>query len=348
MMHLRTALYEWHKTIFRDLPWKSDNDPYQIWLSEIILQQTRVEQGKPYYLKFIEKWPTVHDLAEASEDEVLLLWQGLGYYSRGRNLLKTAIQVVNEHEGKFPQDLESIKKLKGIGDYTAAAILSFAYNLPYPVMDGNVKRVISRWFDIDLPIDSSIGLQAITHSLNTIFDVGRPANFNQAMMDFGALQCTPKPKCDTCSLTPFCKSFHHGTSQLLPIKTKKIEKKTRFFHYLYIHCHDSYILHRREQNDIWNGLYQFPLIEADTISFNDINEKLIEVLEGYTITNIPPHLHHGKHVLTHQNIQFSIYDIFIDKLPFAHIKPPYLKAELRHQNKYGFPQLIKKFLIRAC
>lgn len=345
MVQIRKELYQWHQTIDRDLPWKEDKNPYKIWLSEVILQQTRVEQGKPYYYKFVDRWPTIEDLARANEDEVLSLWQGLGYYSRGRNLLKTAQQVVNEYNGQFPNEKRAIKQLKGIGDYTAAAILSFAFDLPYAVIDGNVKRVISRWFDIDTPIDSTLGLAQITQSLQQIFDIEQPAKFNQAIMDFGATQCTPKPKCVICPLTHNCKAFQNGTAELLPIKSKKTVKKSRYFHYLFIQDGHHCVIYRRGDNDIWNGLYELPLIENELLNENEIQNKVNNIISTVPLDSIVMNVSKGKHVLTHQNIFYQIHEVKLSKLNSDLLSPYVLYKPKDDQQLYGFPQLIKNFFL---
>ncbi len=346
MIQLRRELYQWHQTIDRDLPWKEDENPYKIWLSEVILQQTRVEQGKPYYYKFMDRWPTIEDLARANEDEVLSLWQGLGYYSRGRNLLKTAQQVVNEHNGQFPNEEKAIKLLKGIGDYTAAAILSFAFDLPYAVIDGNVKRVISRWFDIDTPIDSKLGLAQITQSLQQIFDIEKPAKFNQAIMDFGATQCTPKPKCETCPLKQHCKAYQNNTAEFLPIKSKKTVKKSRYFHYLFIQDGHNCVINRRGENDIWSGLHELPLIESELLNEIDIQNKVNSILTNTKLDSIAMNISNGKHILTHQNIFYQIHEVNLGKLNSDSLLIPYILYNPKEdQPLYGFPQLLKNFFL---
>ncbi|HMP30302.1 MAG TPA: A/G-specific adenine glycosylase [Saprospiraceae bacterium] len=344
-LHLE-ALYSWHDHVERDLPWKEGKDPYKIWLSEIILQQTRVEQGKPYYLRFIHKWPTIYDLAAASEDEVLSMWQGLGYYSRGRNLLKTAQVVVSQYNGQFPKDIKEIVKLPGIGSYTAAAILSFAHDLPHPVIDGNVKRVIARWFDIDVPIDSSLGIKNINTLLTQVFDCESPARFNQAIMDFGALQCTPQPKCASCNMSKYCISYKNETTDLIPIKEKIINVKHRYFHFLFILVGDQCVITRRSNSDIWHGLYQFPLFESEHITTNDIKYLINDIfgkdIQGFNVVAIDQ----GKHKLTHQVIHYHIYQINLGKLDIQIMLPPYQLIKIKEIDKFGFPQLLKKFLDR--
>jgi A/G-specific adenine glycosylase len=335
-------LYPWHITVERDLPWKSNKDPYQIWISEIILQQTRVEQGKPYYLRFIKKWPTIFDLASASQEEVLTLWQGLGYYSRGRNLLVTAKEIVNKYHGIFPTSKDELLQLKGIGDYTASAILSFAHDLPYPVIDGNVKRVISRYFGISLPVDSTEGIKSIEKNLQTVFDFENPSHFNQAIMDFGALVCTPSPKCSECPFNEQCNAFANGTVSILPVKEKKTLKKDRFLNFIFIHNHHNFIIHQRKEKDIWEGLFQFPVIEAENLTENDINNLFnIYFDEIKELKRVAPIS--GQHILTHQLIRYTIHQIETSSIP-EHLNSPYLSIKFSEAHNYAFPQILKNFL----
>ena len=233
MNNISNTLIEWYEDNKRDLPWRHEPSPYQVWISEIILQQTRVSQGLSYYLRFTEKWPTVEALAQASEEEVLKLWQGLGYYSRARNLHQCAKQVVERHGGSFPADYDQLKGLKGIGSYTAAAIASIAFNLPHAVVDGNVYRVLSRLYDIDTPINNSEGMEAFASAANELLDRQRPGLHNQAMMEFGALLCTPQnPDCLHCPVQAHCLAFDHQTVMQRPVKLPKVKISTRHFNYL--------------------------------------------------------------------------------------------------------------------
>ena len=260
-------LLRWHDPAARPLPWKGIRDPYLIWISEIILQQTRAAQATPYYYKLTERFPTVESLATAPIDELLSLWQGLGYYSRARNLHFSAQMIMNEHGGSFPKEYKDILALKGVGKYTAAAIGSFAFDLPYPVVDGNVIRIISRYFDLDLAVDSKEGLAQINRLVQEVFVAKKAAAFNQAIMDFGATVCIPKnPACDTCPLQEHCLSFTNKTQALRPIKTKKIKRKTRHFNFIYLHTDDAVYIQKRTEKDIWQGLYQLPLFEGEAFS----------------------------------------------------------------------------------
>lgn len=287
------AWYEEHK---RELPWRMANDPYKVWLSEIILQQTRVSQGLPYYNRFVEKYSTVKHLATAPEQEVLRLWQGLGYYSRARNLHKCAKQVVKEHEGSFPNSFESLKKLPGIGDYTAAAIASFSFKEVVPVVDGNVYRVLARVFGIDTPINSPKAKKEFFELAKQLISAEHPDIFNQAIMEFGALHCTPQnPACDECPFAKQCVAKAKNLQKHLPVKEKKINVRKRYFYYRVYQQEKKLALRLREGKDIWHGLYDFDLIEsAKPLSKAGLEKQLglkkFELSEEY------------KHVLSHQVI----------------------------------------------
>ncbi|MGN6439843.1 MAG: A/G-specific adenine glycosylase [Agriterribacter sp.] len=266
MNHFFTRkLLEWNKkSNQRIMPWKGEKDPYRIWLSEIILQQTRVEQGWDYYLKFVEHFPTVSHLATSPETKVFKLWEGLGYYSRCRNLIATAKIIFNDLGGQFPTDYTGILALKGIGPYTASAIASFAFNLPYAVVDGNVQRVIARFFGIDTPIDSTKGKALFAERANELLDKKNPGTYNQAIMDFGATICKPQaPLCSNCVLNKECVAFNENKVELLPVKEKKIVKKNRWFYYLLLHFEDKLYVKQRMAKDIWQHLHEFYLLESD-------------------------------------------------------------------------------------
>jgi len=263
-MDLSQILLDWYRNNQRDLPWRRTNDPYAIWLSEVILQQTRVEQGMPYWLRFIEDFPTVTDLANADEREVLRLWQGLGYYSRARNLHAAAKIVRDEYNGNFPNQYEQIRALKGIGDYTAAAISSFAFNLPHAVVDGNVYRFLSRIFAINTPIDSTNGKKEFFVLANELLDKSNPGTFNQSLMEFGAMQCKPSnPDCSVCPFNQYCQSFATNTVSEYPVKAKKTKTRNRYFDFIILSDEKNTLLQKREEKDIWQGLYQFPVIESE-------------------------------------------------------------------------------------
>jgi A/G-specific adenine glycosylase len=257
------TLIHWAARNPRPMPWKGEKDPYKIWLSEIILQQTRVEQGWAYYEKFIRHYPTVLDLAAASEDQVLKDWEGLGYYSRARNLHAAARYMADVLGGQFPDTYEGIRALKGVGDYTAAAIASFAYNLPYAVLDGNVYRVLARRFGITTPIDTPAAKREFTAMAQSLLDKEQPGAYNQAMMDFGALQCTPaQPLCTTCPFQNTCVAFQTGKTAELPVKSKQVAKKERYFLYVIFKNGPQTWIQQRIDKDIWQGLYEFPLLET--------------------------------------------------------------------------------------
>lgn len=303
------TLINWYAENRRNLPWRDHPTPYQVWLSEVILQQTRVNQGRDYYLRFIERWPTVTDLAQASEDEVLKMWQGLGYYSRARNLHHCAQQVVKEYDGNFPADFEQLRQLKGIGEYTAAAVASIAFNLPYAVVDGNVYRVLSRLYDIETPININEGQSLFARLANELLNREQPGLHNQAIMEFGALHCTPKnPNCLYCPLQAQCLAFAQQTVMQRPVKLPKVKVTTRHFNYLVIRIKDSIYLHKRSGNDIWKNLYDFPCVESRTplspeeILHSEPFEKLIPD-KNFILGRIsPPYVHK----LTHQTI-FAVF-----------------------------------------
>ncbi len=259
-----SLLIEWYEANKRDLPWRHTTDPYKIWISEIILQQTRVAQGLDYYRRFIDRFPDVHALASATEQEVLKLWQGLGYYSRARNLHRAARQVLAVYGGRMPDTYEKLLRLKGVGEYTAAAIASFCYNEPVPVVDGNVFRVLSRYFADGTPINTTAGKKRFGQLALELLDKRRPGLFNQAIMEFGALVCTPsRPLCDTCVFKHSCKAYRSGEVGAFPVKQNRIKSKVRFLNYFFVYnAEGKFILQRRTGNDIWKNLYEFPLVET--------------------------------------------------------------------------------------
>jgi len=309
-------LVQWYHEHKRDLPWRDTQDPYKIWISEIILQQTRVNQGLDYYNRFVDRFPDVKTLAEALEDDVLKHWQGLGYYSRARNLHKAAQQIVTLHEGIFPTDYKDIIALSGIGVYTAAAICSFAYNLPFAVVDGNVYRVLSRIFGIDTPIDSTSGNKIFQETAQDILNINYPAIHNQAIMEFGALQCVPSsPNCELCPLKNICISFASDLTGILPIKSKKVKTRKRYFNYLFIKNNNNTYLQKRTGEDVWKNLYEFPLIEdVRLLEVNELfcHENFRKLTAGIlSDITIRPLSQPVKHILTHQQIfaQFFMVEI---------------------------------------
>ena len=313
---IQYTLINWYEENHRNLPWRNDPTPYQVWLSEVILQQTRVNQGWDYYLRFVEKWPTVTDLAAASEEEVLKLWQGLGYYSRARNLHHCAQQVVAEYGGKFPADFEKLKQLKGIGDYTAAAIASIAYNLPHAVVDGNVYRVLARLYDIETPININEGQKLFAQLADELLNREQPGLHNQAMMEFGALHCTPKnPNCLLCPLQAQCLAFAHQTVMQRPVKLAKVKVTTRYFNYLILKINDSVYLHKRSDNDIWKNLYDFPCIESQkpmTVEEVIATEAFTQIIDNkpFTIIKSSPVF---THKLTHRTLLAQFIEIKLEQ-----------------------------------
>lgn len=304
-MHFQQELISWYSLNKRDLPWRNTKNPYLIWLSEIILQQTRVAQGLPYYERFVEQFPTLSDLAKASETDVLKLWEGLGYYSRGRNLHATAKFIFDNLNGVFPSDYDSLIRLKGIGAYTAAAVSSFSINERQAVVDGNVYRVLSRYFGVFDPIDSTSGKKIFSKLANELISEVDPGLFNQSIMEFGALVCKPKnPECMNCPVKLGCFAMVNDKIAELPQKSKKLIKKERFLNYFLVQNDDKVLVKQRESGDIWQGLFDFPLIEFDTKSI-DFTSLTPHVFDDNKIENFK-FIKSYKHVLTHQllNVQF--------------------------------------------
>lgn len=337
----------WYNTGKRTLPWLEIKDPYKIWLSEIILQQTRVEQGTPYYHRFIKKYPTVFKLAAASLDDVLKLWEGLGYYSRARNLHHAANEIVEKHKGIFPNNYAAIIELKGIGKYTASAILSYAYALPYAAIDSNMIRIITRYFGIEEDIESKSGKTKIETYAQKILDKKQPGIFNQAMMDFGSLVCKPKnPECLDCPLKNNCFAFKNEMVEILPVKGKKLIKKTRFFNYLVIISGKNILITKRNEQDIWKNLYQFPLIE-DKNNLSLIQLKR-EMRSRKMISQIPDKIIASDiftQQLSHQTIKTRFFIINTANIKAFDIESS-IKIPLSALKKYVFPGIIREFLLK--
>lgn len=312
---LREALLRWYTQAARKLPWRGTRDPYAIFLSEIILQQTRVAQGMPYYLRFIETYPTVQALAAAPDDDVMRLWQGLGYYSRARNMLKAARQVAAHG---WPSDAAGLAKLPGIGAYTSAAIASIAFGEPVPVVDGNVARVLSRWYDIDADILKPATQARMRALARTLMGDADPAQFNQAMMEFGALFCVPaNPPCLVCPMRDLCTAFAEGTVPLRPVKAKAAAKRERYLTYLALRdVEDDFLVHRREGKDIWHGLYEFFCLEGEA-TFPTLSEALEQAKNlrtgpGWKAGKAP--VWTGRHILSHQILHIQVWDVEVDSL----------------------------------
>ena len=321
-----STLLAWYRTNGRDLPWRNTQDPYAIWLSEIILQQTRIVQGMDYWLRFMEKWPRVEDLAAAKEDEVMRMWQGLGYYSRARNLHKAAQQIVAL--GHFPNTLDDIKKLKGVGDYTAAAIGSFAFGIEAASVDGNFYRVLSRYFGIDTPINTTEGIKLFAALAQEHLPRGEAADYNQAIMDFGATQCTPKsPQCTICPLTETCIARREARIEQLPVKLKTVKVKTRQLALYYIRWNGMTAIHKRGGGDIWQGLWTVP--EADHLS-SDLRSTAILLQKDV------------KHVLTHRIILADFYLLTPQQQPTLPEDFIWIKEE--EIENYGIPRLMERLI----
>jgi A/G-specific adenine glycosylase len=327
------------------MPWKGEKDPYKIWLSEIILQQTRVEQGWNYYLNFIQKYPSVIDLANAKDEEAFKLWEGLGYYNRCKNLLFTARQIANRYQGNFPNDYETILSLKGIGPYTAAAIASFAFNLPHAVIDGNVFRVLSRVFGIHTPIDSIDGKKTFSILAEQILDIKSPGLYNQAIMDFGATVCKPlTPLCTKCAMKKICKAFKSGTVNELPVKEKTLLKKNRWMYYFLFEYDGRVLIHKRTNKDIWENLFEFYLIEsADAVKWNDeeIKAFLQEQLDinRFQLQQVSELY---KQQLTHQNIKGQFIRIKLLSIPKNLKNHQWILIDETQQ--LAFPKFINQYL----
>lgn len=340
-MSFSSKLIAWYQNNKRDLPWRNRKDPYAIWLSEIILQQTRIDQGLSYYESFIATYPTVFDLAAAEEEAVLKLWQGLGYYSRARNLHHTAQHIAANHNGIFPNTHKELLKLKGVGDYTASAISSFCFEEPQAVVDGNVYRVLSRVFGIQTPINTSAGAKEFKKLAQKLIDKNKPGEFNQALMEFGSMHCKPQnPFCEDCIFNSECVAFNNGMVQKLPVKTSKTKVRNRYFNYLVILSEDEKtLLEKRTGNGIWRNLYQFPLLEKEqnvVLTIQDVSSFMSNFeVKSLSLYNEKPVVHKLSH--QHLHIQFWIVNIpskLEEGIPFSEI------------NTYPVPIVIHNFIVR--
>ncbi len=332
-------LIRWFEQNKRDLPWRHTKDPYKIWLSEIILQQTRVAQGLPYYIKFIKQFPDVYALANSDEQEVLKLWQGLGYYTRARNLHHTAKEIVHRYNGRFPSTYAKLLQLKGVGEYTAAAIASFCFDQAVPVIDGNVFRVLSRLKGIAVPINTSEGKKIFKITAAQSMDTSQPARYNQAVMEFGALQCLPQqPLCKTCPLQTECVAYQTGKVERLPVKLPKIKIKKRTFHFVLVYSNDKILLQKRQNDDIWKNLYQLPLIETPNQKSPSNNDwKLFYDKWQITPEHKPEHLSQTNHKLTHQHLNIHFWKLKTTGLSLQAVDIKQLKL-------YPLPVVIANFL----
>lgn len=343
-MDFAAIIEAWYLENKRVLPWRSTKDAYKIWLSEVILQQTRVDQGLPYYLKFIESFPQLKDLAQAKEEKVLKLWQGLGYYSRAKNLHLTAKIVLKEYNGIFPKEYKKLILLKGIGDYSASAISSFSRNEKHAVVDGNVYRVLSRVFNVSLAIESTEGKKYFKELATELLDKKNPGLFNQAIMEFGAMQCVPKnPNCEKCPLQLHCEARIKKTISSLPVKSKKTKVKKVYFYYLIIKSGNKYYLRKRDSASIWKNLYDFPSIETDKLlSKNEEYTKIISLLKNKKIQLEKwPTVY--THQLSHRTIEARFY---ITNLPkFLPETKDLVSSKWFEMPKFPIPKLIDRFLV---
>ncbi len=343
MNNFSDRLINWYAANKRELPWRDTKDPYRIWISEIILQQTRVAQGYEYYQRFIARFSDVYALAEADEDEVMKHWQGLGYYSRARNLHAAAKTMAAA--GGFPTTYEEVLALKGVGEYTAAAICSFAYDMPCAVVDGNVYRVLSRWLGIETPIDSTEGKKLFATAATELLDVQRPALYNQAIMDFGALQCTPtSPNCLFCPLADSCVALQKGLVNTLPVKQHKTKVTNRYFHYIYVRTGAHTYLHKRDGNDIWRNLYELPLIETD----RSLTEEELYAHPAFRAfcpeperATVALRQKGVKHVLSHRVIYADFYELVLPE--DAPALAGYQQVKVEDLHKFAVSRLINQF-----
>lgn len=335
-------LRPWYAAHRRPLPWRETLDPYRIWLSEVILQQTRVGQGLAYYLRFTGRWPSVAALAAASEDEVLKMWQGLGYYSRARNLLVAARQVMKDHGGRFPATHAELVQLKGVGDYTASAIASVCFGRPEAVVDGNVYRVLARCFGIATPIDSAQGRKQFKALATELLDARHPGDHNQAVMELGATVCTPRnPQCGTCPLRSRCTAYSTGTTSELPVKAGRTKTRNRYFNYLHIPAGKGLYLQQRGAGDIWQGLFELPLIESarplDRRTLAGVLEKTFG--NGWSVKEMETR---PRHVLSHQQVHSCFWTV----IPPRSFRVPaeWKKVPARNLDQYAVPRLVERWL----
>lgn len=349
-MDFTATLLHWYNQHKRELPFRQTRDPYKIWLSEVILQQTRVEQGMPYYHSFTDTFPTIVDLANAPEQQVMRLWQGLGYYSRARNLHQTAKIVASEYKGKFPKTYEEIAKLKGVGPYTAGAIASISFDEKAAAVDGNVYRFLSRYFGIKTPVPSEKARKEFSALVLDLMQNAKPGEFNQALIEFGALVCKPQPTCLLCPFNASCFALNKGKIAELPVKNKMAKRRTRYFNYIILKSKNQLLLQQRTAKDIWQQLYEFPLVESkephpltpspkergDIIAGKEIHSYLAK-----NKTNLIPVSQPLKHVLSHQDIMATFYVVDVKKLP---ILENAFAIDITDLDHYALPRVITLFL----
>jgi len=328
MSFFSDTISEWYLKFARDLPWRTETTPYNTWVSEIIMQQTRIDQGLPYYLKFIQKFSSVQLLAKAKEDEVLSLWQGLGYYTRARNMHKCAQIIVNDYDSVFPKTYNELLKLPGIGKYTAAAIASICYAEPVAVVDGNVQRLVARYLGIKTPVNEKLGAKEIEIFVNDEIKTANPSVFNQAMMEMGALVCKPaNPLCTACVLNEHCYAFRHKFTDVIPLKINKVKVRTRFLNYFIVENGNKILLTKRSDKDVWGALHEFPLIES-TKSMDYEGAKLLGEF---------------KHILTHQKIYAKLWKVFSND-DFFYENTSIFEVKIEDIKNYPIHQLMKKML----
>ena len=344
-MDFTNEIIKWYEANKRQLPWRETTDPYLIWISEIILQQTQVKQGLSYYLRFVERFPDVKSLAVASTDEVLQYWQGLGYYSRARNLHQAA-QSVMQNGGVFPVDYKSVRALKGVGDYTAAAVCSFAYKQACAVVDGNVYRVLSRFFGMETPIDTTRGKKEFAALATEVLDKKHPDVYNQAIMDFGAKHCTPnRPLCETCPLSGACVAFSKGMASALPVKSKKLKQEIRHLVYVIVRCENAVYIRQRPSGDIWAGLYEPVLFEFNgEASGSDVVENIGKLVSG-GLRGIRCLRKQMKHVLTHRVLMVDAYEVYVEA---PVLLDGYILVETSDLCNYPVSRLVEKIFECAC
>ncbi len=344
MQDFHKILNLWYQQNKRILPWRKNHEPYSVWVSEIILQQTRISQGTDYFIRFIQQFPDIRSLASASEEEILKTWQGLGYYSRARNMHAAARQIINQYNGQFPETYDELKKLKGIGDYTAAAIASISFGAEKAVVDGNVFRVLSRIFGIQTPIDTLKGKKELSELAQSLLDKQNPGHYNEALMDFGAIQCTPRnPSCTACLFKDKCYAFLNSKIDYFPVRSKKVSQKKRYFNFLFIRHKNNFFFEQRIAKDIWHNLYQLPLIET----FTQIDEsELISIpefaslIKGLKVTvkaDSPTFIH----PLTHQNLSIRFFQI---SLPKPIKNSAWIATDFKSFSRYPVPKPIEAYL----
>lgn len=345
MENFSRKLIDWYRENGRDLPWRRTKNPYLIWISEIILQQTRVAQGYDYYQRFVTRFPDVFALAAADEDEVMKYWQGLGYYSRARNLHAAARRMAEA--GGFPVTYAGVRALKGVGEYTAAAICSFAYDMPYAVVDGNVYRVLSRWLGIDTPIDSTEGKKLFAALADEMLDKKQPALYNQGIMDFGAIQCTPQsPDCLFCPLADSCSALSTGRVAQLPVKQHKTKTTNRYFNYMYVRAGAYTYINKRTENDIWKNLFELPLIETP-VSLSEEEFLSLPEFKALLVSEENPEIRlvcrNVKHVLSHRIIYANLYEVVLPEGTKAFAD--FLKIRIEDLDQYAISKLVQKLVI---